>query len=321
MSAFGIRRVVPSDLTSVDRILTTTSGYARLAGSSPVTIPDVRLSLLEHSIAENPEGNLVLTQGEVAVGVGFSWNCGSVGWIGALAVLPDFQNLGGGRRLLAALGQNLEQSGAITIGMDLPQNAHRLGGVLIRSSFEPSPPTFCLDRNVPSSADWRAGTITTEVWRRGSASWNGTQLRELAGSFQRGFDPTPFVRATDFLGLGHTVVFRRNDRMVGLAVCHPNHDHGRTLSATGIGTLQVPMLLIDTRQGPDILESVIASLESQAAQWRADRIRLFVPGRYVTALSQFLSAGYEVRETLLRATLMGHPDACPADLVNATYWG
>ncbi len=317
MSGFGIRRLVPSDLTTVDRILTTAAGYARLSGRSPVTIPDVRLSLFEQLIAENPEGNCVLVRDEHVIGVGFSQLWGSVGWISAVAVLPDFQGLGGGRRLLTTISHSLESAGAWTIGLDVPATA-RMSDALVRSGFEPNPPTFFLERPVGAQSDWRGNTITHEIWRAGAnASWS--ELREFTGSFQRGFDPTCLLRMTDHLRLGNSVLFRRDGELVGLAVCHEATDVGR--SATGaLGTLHVPMLLVDTRQGNDVLDAVCSNLESLARSWRAATIRLCVPGRYVTALNQLLSLGYRTQESYQRATQMGHPDACPADLVNGTLW-
>jgi len=320
MGGIDLRRLMPSDLPVVNHIFATTYGHAQLNGGAPATVPLLSNEWLELYLAEHPEGNFGLVNDGVLVGFGFSHLWGTIGWLGLMGLLPDYQGLGGGRQLVSALTSHLERAGALTIGIDLSIHPYRNICLFMKAGFEPGYLTYSLERDLthqPYPELHRSFAVSTfDAFDTEALDGSLERLREFMGRFQEGYDLSAEFRLVDQLGMGKTLILEREGRICGLAVCHiapQNQEEPR-------GLLRIPILLADTRSESNALEALRAVIEQLGRREGMERLQLFVPGQNTTGLMQMVHAGYRLVDTNVRITQLGFPDRCPADLINFTRW-
>jgi len=150
-----------SDLHRVNLILSKSFTQGRIEdGYKESRVPLVRIQFLEMYLAACAAGCYVLEVNGQIVAYAFSRLWGTVGWIGPLAVIPEFQGQALGKEMVLTCVDFLKESGAQTIGLETMPRSYKNIGLYSRLGFLPQSLTVEMTRTVypkPEGASPRTG--------------------------------------------------------------------------------------------------------------------------------------------------------------------
>ncbi|MDQ7053091.1 MAG: GNAT family N-acetyltransferase [candidate division KSB1 bacterium] len=220
-----LRHMQKDDLREVNSVLSRAFTHARWEqGLQAYRVPPCCMRFLEMYLQRFPQGSFVLHDRRRIRGFIFAHLWGKIGWVGPLAVLPDWQGRGYGRDLLEASLQTLIDAGAATLGLESAPLSFRNIGFYGRKRFFPGYLTVDLSSEVKRSQLIRL-----------SAGYRAEALRELSGDAQNRAMSTldrlanrldPNLRLTREVALLHRFdygdawVLYRGEEPVGFAVGH-----------------------------------------------------------------------------------------------------
>ena len=303
-----IRRIKKGDLSRVRDVLEQTFGdfFERQLGTRPRQ-PFQGAQYVHHRWLVEPWGCFVAEEDQqklVGVALGVTW--GTVGLLGPVAVLTNYQNQGIGQQLIRAVQEFFEENKATVHGvMTYPSSPkhlllfHKFGyrpkgisaimsRVLDRAEVDPLGP----------GRDARSGLVVRRYSTLEEAKKKAVLARfhRITNAVCRGLDVSKEVEIVDGLALGDTVMVERGRDLIGFGVYHlPG------VSEAPSGSLYVKFLAIDPQQRkPEMLEQVVAAVEDLAHAQGVGRVILPVYTRYWQAYSALLRCGYQVDFTMAR---------------------
>jgi len=303
-----IRRIKKGDLSRVRDVLEQTFGdfFERQLGTRPRQ-PFQGAQYVHHRWLVEPWGCFVAEEDQqklVGVALGVTW--GTVGLLGPVAVLTNYQNQGIGQQLIRAVQEFFEENKATVHGvMTYPSSPkhlllfHKFGyrpkgisaimsRVLDRAEVDPLGP----GRAARSGLVVRRYSTLEETKKKAALA----RFHKVTNAICRGLDVSKEVEIVDGLALGDTVLIERGRDLLGFGVYHlPG------VSEAPSGALYVKFLAIDPQQRkPDALDQVVAAVEEVAHQQGVGRVILPVYTRYWQAYSTLLRCGYQVDFTMAR---------------------
>jgi putative acetyltransferase len=315
-----IREMEEKDLAAVREICAAVSAGAAEAGEGGGTAawPVERLVMCRDA---HPGGSFVAVDGSTILGGGFCRIWGRTGWVGPVAVDPARQGDGVGTLLLDRLLEELQRRGAAVIGAEISPSASRGIGFLARRAFKPIHAALQLERTLSegSAAGYEEGAILPVYFSSLVPEERGRFLEDvrlLSASLDQDLDYSGEVQAVDNTEAGESLLFRRGEDPVALAVCLTKP------APAGLpeGRLQVQILALDEGAPYESLDTLLVSLELLAREARLDHVVLPVPGRSWDALQALLERGYRVRQADLRLNLLGFPERGAPGKVNFARW-
>jgi ribosomal protein S18 acetylase RimI-like enzyme len=124
-----IRKMVKSDINRVNMLLQKAFTQARIdEGFQNTHFPMCRPDYLESYLSACPQGCFVMENAGQLLAIVFCHLWGQTGWIGPLAVLPEKQLLGIGKKLASHAIDYLKNSNCRIIGLETnPRSMHNLG--------------------------------------------------------------------------------------------------------------------------------------------------------------------------------------------------
>jgi GNAT superfamily N-acetyltransferase len=313
-SRLQIRRVKKGDLSRIRDVMEQTFAdfLERQLGTRPRQAFG-GAQYVHHRWLMEPWGCFVAEEdGSKIVGTALAVNHGSVGLLGPIAVLTNYQNQGIGQQLIRAVEDFFEENkvalhGAVTyptspkhllLYQRFGYRAKQLTAVMSRALDRGAPARPPLTPPPPKPAP-KGGALTL---RRYSALEEAkkklalARLQKITNAICRGLDLTKEIEIVDGLALGDTVVFERGKDVLGFAVCH-----APGVSEAPAGALYVKFLALDAaHKKPEQLEEVVHALEDLAHELGLVRVILPVYLRYHTAYSTLIRCGYNIDFTMVR---------------------
>lgn len=283
----------------------------RRDGLVGVRVPMLNPAVWRYAI-EDADGGAMLwrdERGEIAA-FNVAHVSGSEGWMGPLAVRPDSQGNGLGKRVVQSAIDFVKSRGAQTIGLEtMPRTLDNIG-FYSALGFVPGRLTLTLTIDA-GSADrppvlyGRMRDVDKPAMRDACAS--------LVGELQPGYDFTREMELTDSYALGDTTLLMRGDELSGFAICHSVPlVEGRTREE-----LRVLKLVLRREEN---LEEMVRALCDHARRSGTRRVAIRVQGEYEGVYRRLVALGGRVRWSDLRMSLVEHQERTPASGVVLSNW-
>jgi GNAT superfamily N-acetyltransferase len=196
-------------------------GHLRQAwGQAPQ--PERRQDCLAYYVKLFPQGAYGALAGGRIVGFCISHAWGSLGWIGPIAVDPEWQGQGIGRELTRPVVQALEDRQSVTIALETwPQHASNIQFYL-ESDFSLGPLVVVLEKAVSGEGTPFTGHRASEVPDRERCF---QAMAGLADALHPGLDYTAPIRTTLDCGLGEVLFWGDSSKPEAVALLHTEPQH------------------------------------------------------------------------------------------------
>ncbi len=301
-----VRRVRKGDLPRVRDVLEQSFGdlLERQLGTRPRQ-PFGGAQYVHHRWLMEPWGCFVAEEDQAKiVGAALAVTWGSLGLLGPVAVLTNYQNQGLGHELIRAAQQFFDENrttlqGVVTYPAS-PKHLH----LYHRFGYRAKSLTAVMSRNI-ERREPRGGAKNGRQGlgiRRFSALEEAkkkaalVRLHRITNGVCRGMDLAKEIEIVDGLALGDTLLLDRANEVVGFAIYHTPG-----VSEAPMGGLYVKFLAVSPEhRRPEFLEQAIASLEDVAAEIGVQRVILPVYLRYPLAYSILEKSGYRIEFTMVR---------------------
>ena len=317
-----IRRVRKGDLSKVRDVMEQAFGdfFERQVGTRPRQVFG-GAQYVHHRWLMEPWGCFVAEEGDgkiVGAAVAVMW--GTIGLVGPMAVLTNYQNQDIGQQLLTACQEFFDENKATLQGVcTYPYSPKHL---ILYQKFGYRPKGLVVITGKPLAR--REIVHATRTAKPGLAIRRYSTLEEakkkqamqkirrMTNAFWRGMDLGKEVEIVDGLTLGDTLLLEKGREVIGFAVCHlpPN-------SEAPHGCAYVKFLAIDPRQKkPEHLHALLGAVEEMAGAAQLQRVVAPAYTYYWTAYQTLLERGYHVDFTMVRMKRGKQEDyEDPSDLV------
>jgi N-acetylglutamate synthase-like GNAT family acetyltransferase len=317
-----IRRVRKGDLSKVRDVLEQAFSdfFERQVGTRPRQVFG-GAQYVHHRWLMEPWGCFVAEEGDgkiVGAAVAVMW--GTVGLVGPIAVLPNYQNQDIGQQLLTACQGFFDENKAALQG--LATYPHSPKHLFFYQKFGYRPRGLVaitqkpLDRREIVQATRPAKPVvnlrrysTLEESKKKAAI---LKLRRITNGIFRGMDLGKEVEIVDGLALGDTLLLEKGRELIGFAIYHTPG-----VSEAPQGSLYVKFLAVDQRHRKvEYLHALLARVEDIAHEAQLQRVMVPAYTYYWTAYQVLVDRGYHVDFTMVRMK-RGKPadEEDPADLV------
>jgi GNAT superfamily N-acetyltransferase len=283
----------------------------RRDGMVGVRVPFLNPAIWRYAIEDAGGGALVWRDDhDEIVAFNIAHRSGVEGWMGPLAVRPDWQGAGLGKTIVRAGIGWLRDAQARTIGLEtMPRTMDNIG-FYSALGFVPGrlTITLTLDAGIMGDAPSLLGRLSArdkdEVLE---------ECRTLTHRLAPGFDFTREILLTDQLALGDTVLLRDRRRLVGFALCHTSP----LVEGRAREEMRVLKLVLERE---DHLPRLANVLVDYARRSGTRRVALRVQTEFLDAYRRLVELGARVRWTDLRMTLAGMPEQAPHEGVVWSNW-
>ncbi|HUQ20216.1 MAG TPA: GNAT family N-acetyltransferase [Gemmatimonadaceae bacterium] len=312
----GPYRIVDSDIPLLNAVFSDafTDRY-RKDGMAGVRVPYLNPAVWRFAIADARDGAMLWRddRGNIAA-FNVTHLSGAEGWMGPLAVHPDFQAHGLGKTIVTTGIEWLKRQQARVIGLEtMPRTMDNIG---FYSSLGLLPGYLTL--TVTVDAAYAPQSVQGRALRLGAlpaAEMDSvvTQCRELSSSMLTGYDFSREMQLTEELALGDTLLVMRNDTVAGFAVAHSVPlVEGRVREE-----LRVLKLVAKNEEDFDFMITVLAD---HARRSGTRRVAVRVQGQYSEAYRRLISRGARVRWTDLRMSAEGFSERRPDTGIVFSNW-
>jgi GNAT superfamily N-acetyltransferase len=275
----------------------------RKDGMAGVRVPYLNPSVWRFAIADAQEGAMLWRddRGNIAA-FNVTHLSGSEGWMGPLAVHPDFQSHGLGKTIVTTGVEWLKRQNASVIGLEtMPRTMDNIG---FYSSLGMLPGYLTL--TVTVDAAYSPQPVHARAVRLGglqSADLDSAleQCRALTGSLLPGYDFSREMQLTEELALGDTLLVMSGDDVVAFAVAHS------VPLVEGRVREELRVLKLVARDG-DEFDYLVTVLADHARRSGTRRVAIRVQGHYGEAYRKLISRGARVRWTDLRMSADGYAE-------------
>jgi GNAT superfamily N-acetyltransferase len=318
-----IRRVRKGDLAKVREVIEQAFGdlFERQMGSRPRQVFG-GAQYVHHRWLMEPWGCFVAEEGEgKLVGAALAVMWGTLGLVGPVAVLPNYQNQRIGQQLLAACDGFFEENHSTLQGVATYSHSPRHLMFYQKLGYRPrylvAITAKPLDRRDITAATAKLGRPAVTVVRYSTLEETRkkatlAKLRRITSGILRGMDVGKEVEIVDGLALGDTLVLEKGRDVVGFALYHVPG-----VSEAPHGAVYVKFLAIDPGQRrPEYFQALLGAVEDMALGAQVQRVVAPVSTAYWTAYQTLLERGYRIDFTMVRMKRGKQlSDEDPADLV------
>jgi len=301
-----IRRVRKGDLGKVRDVLEQAFGdfFERQVGTRPrQTFGGAQY--VHHRWLMEPWGCFVAEEdGSKIVGAALAVTWGSVGILGPVAVLTNYQNQRIAQLLVRATQQFFDENKAVLHGVVTYPTSPKHLHLYHKFGYKPKGLTAIMSRVIdrgapkPATSRPRAQLSTRRFSTLEEAKKKATlaRLHRITTAVCRGLDLAKEVEIVDGLALGDTLLLERGRDVLGFAICHTPG-----VSEAPAGALYVKFLAIDPAlKRPEHLVEFLAGVEAFASEAGVQRVIVPVYSRYWLAYSMLVECGYQIDFTMIR---------------------
>lgn len=275
----------------------------RKDGMVGVRVPHLNPAVWKFAITDAEEGAMIWRNARDGIAAfNMVHRSGVEGWMGPLAVHPDYQGQGIGKIIVSSGIEWLKKNGAKVIGLETMPRTMDNVGFYSTLGFAPGHLTV---------------TVTLEAARAGLQATAMSALnpheRELAlrqchtllDQLMSGYDYTREIILTAQHQLGDTLFVRKGNEVMSFAVCH-----GVPL-VEGRATEEMRVLKMVARTEADF-DQLVTQLCAHARGKTSRRVAIRVQGQYGDVYRRLMARGARVRWTDLRMSLNGYAESRPA---------
>jgi GNAT superfamily N-acetyltransferase len=274
----------------------------RRDGMVGVRVPFLNPAIWRYAIEDADGGALVWRdERDDIVAFNIAHRSGVEGWMGPLAVRPDWQGVGLGKEIVRGGVEWLRAAHAGTIGLEtMPRTMDNIG---FYSSLGFIPGrltiTLTLEAGLLGSGPSLLGRLSPR-----DKDDAVEECRDLTHRLAPGFDFTREIALTDQLALGDTVLLRDRNRLLGFALCHTAPlVEGRVREE-----MRVLKLALEREEDLPRLADVLVDYARRSG---TRRVALRVQTEFLRAYQELIDLGARVRWTDLRMTLADMPERPP----------
>lgn len=277
----------------------------RKDGMVGVRVPHLNPAVWKFAITDAEEGAMIWRNARDGIAAfNMVHRSGIEGWMGPLAVHPDYQGQGIGKMIVSSGVEWLKKSGARVIGLEtMPRTMDNVG---FYSSLGFAPGYLTV-------------TVTLEAARAGLQSIQMSTLnpheRELAlrqcrvllDQLTPGYDYTREIVITGHHDLGDTLFVRKGagGDIVSFAICHA------VPLVEGRATEEMRVLKMVARNEADF-DHLVTQVCAHARAKGARRVAIRVQGQYSDVYRRLMGRGAKVRWTDLRMAAHDYAESKPA---------
>jgi GNAT superfamily N-acetyltransferase len=287
-----------TDIDAVNRVFSDafTERYRR-DGMVGVRVPQLNPAIWRYAIEDARDGAMLWRdEHNDAIAFNVAHHSGIEGWMGPLAVRPEWQGTGLGKSIVTEGIAWLKANGATVIGLEtMPRTMDNIG---FYSSLGFLPGRLTITLTLESSPSDAAVPLLGMLPPR-ARSDAVAECRALSESLLAGYDFTREIELTRALGLGDVVLLRHEGALAGFALFHA-----------------APLVEGRAREEMRVLKLALrdVSLTGRMAQVLADasrrvgtrRVAIRVQSDYTALYSELITCGARVRWTDLRMILSGY---------------
>jgi GNAT superfamily N-acetyltransferase len=228
---------------------------------------------------------------------------GVEGWMGPLAVHPDYQGQGIGKMIVSSGIEWLKKNGAKVIGLETMPRTMDNVGFYSALGFNPGHLTVTVTLEAVRAGLQATAISTLNPHERELAL---RQCRHLMDQLAPGYDYTREIILTAQHQLGDTLFVRKGNDILSFAVCHS------VPLVEGRATEEIRVLKMVARTEADF-DQLATQLCAHARVKGSKRVAIRVQGHYSDVYRRLMSRGARVRWTDLRMSLQEYAEPRPAN--------
>ena len=283
----------------------------RRDGMVGVRVPFLNPAVWRYAIRDAADGAMIW-RGEKGEIVAFNMvhRSGVEGWMGPLAVRSDYQGSGGGKEIVRRGVEWLKVHGSTVIGLEtMPRTMDNIG---FYSGMGFLPGRLTLTATLDAAYAERPAML---YGRLGARDKDDALARchDLLGSLLPGYDHSREITLTDELSLGDTLLLRRDDDIIGFALCHT----APLVEGRAREDLRVLKLALLDMSAFDEMMRLLCDFARRSG---TRRISVRVQGEYEGAYQRLVNMRARIRWTDLRMTLQGFPERRPERGIVLSNW-
>jgi len=276
----------------------------RRDGMVGVRVPHLNPAVWKFAITDAEDGAMIWRNARDGIAAfNMVHRSGVEGWMGPLAVHPDYQSQGVGKMIVSSGVEWLKKAGAKVIGLEtMPRTMDNVG---FYSSLGFTPGHLTVTVTLEAA---RAGIQATTM-----SSLNPherelalRQCRALVEQLAPGYDYTREIVLTAQHQLGDTLFVRKGNDVLSFAVCHA------VPLVEGRVTDEMRVLKMVARSEADF-DQLVTQLCAHARVKSARRVAIRVQGQYGDIYRRLVARGARVRWTDLRMSLHEYAESRPAN--------
>jgi GNAT superfamily N-acetyltransferase len=276
----------------------------RKDGMVGVRVPHLNPAVWKFAITDAEEGAMIWRNARDGIAAfNMVHRSGVEGWMGPLAVHPDYQGQGIGKMIVSSGVEWLKQKGARVIGLETMPRTMDNVGFYSTLGFVPGHLTVTVTLEAA-----RAGIQATTI-----ASLNPherelalRQCRAMLEQLAPGYDYTREILLTEQHDLGDTLFVRKGFDVLSFAICHS------VPLVEGRATEEMRVLKMVAKTEADF-DHLVTQLCAHARVRGARRVAIRVQGQYSSVYRRLIARGARVRWTDLRMSVHDFAETKPAN--------
>jgi GNAT superfamily N-acetyltransferase len=310
--ANGPESATHADIGELNRVFSEafTERY-RKDGMTGVRVPQLNPAIWRYAM-DDADGGALIWRNELGELIAFNiaHASGVEGWMGPLAVLPEWQGIGLGKAVVGAGVDWLAGRQTAVIGLEtMPRTMDNIG-FYSALGFVPARLTITL------TAEAARSDAPVSLLSRVSAALRDdfvAACRSLTEARVPGYDYSREMLLTDELGLGDTVLLERAGHVRGFAIFHS------VPLVEGRAREEMRVLKLVVEQEDD-LDELVRLLAVAARRTGSKRLAIRAQGDYPGAYRRLVSLGARVRWTDLRMATADRPEPVAVTGVVFSNW-
>ena len=310
--ATGPERAEHSDIADLNRVFSDafTERY-RKDGMTGVRVPQLNPVIWRYAM-DDADGGALIWRNELGDVIAFNiaHASGAEGWMGPLAVHPDWQGVGLGKAVVRAGADWLAARQTRVIGLEtMPRTMDNIG---FYSTLGFLPARLTITVTLDAARADAPVALLSRLPEKTREELIAT-CQAIAAARIPGYDFSREIRLTGELGLGDTVLLERGGRVRGFAIFHSIPlVEGRPREE-----LRVLKLVVEHQED---LDEMTRLLSLAARRTGTRRLAIRAQGEYTAAYRRLVRLGARVRWTDLRMALDGYPEPVASAGVVFSNW-
>jgi len=276
----------------------------RRDGMVGVRVPHLNPAVWKFAITDAEDGAMIWRNARDGIAAfNMVHRSGVEGWMGPLAVHPDYQSQGVGKMIVSSGVEWLKKAGAKVIGLETMPRTMDNVGFYSSLGFTPGHLTVTVTLEAARAGIQATAMSSLNPHERELAL---RQCRALVEQLAPGYDYTREIVLTAQHQLGDTLFVRKGNEALSFAVCHS------VPLVEGRGTDEMRVLKMVARSEADF-DQLVTQLCAHARVKSARRVAIRVQGQYGDIYRRLVARGARVRWTDLRMSLHEYAESRPAN--------
>ena len=276
----------------------------RKDGMVGVRVPHLNPAVWKFAIADAEEGAMIWRNARDGIAAfNMVHRSGIEGWMGPLAVHPDYQGQGIGKMIVASGVEWLKKNGAKVIGLETMPRTMDNVGFYSTLGFVPGHLTVTVTLEAARAGIQSLAMSSLNAHERELAL---RQCRVLLDQLVSGYDYTREILLTAQHQLGDTWFVRKGFDVTAFAICHS------APLVEGRVTEEMRVLKMVAKTEADF-DHLVTQLCAQARAKASRRVAIRVQGQYSDVYRRLMGRGARVRWTDLRMSVHDYAESRPAN--------